>query len=80
MHLLLRPRAAAGCPSRAAIARYRLLAGRSAANPPHVVAAVDGLDRQTDGNRTDTYTLLRTMPAVSVINERLAPKDFRSQF
>jgi len=42
--------------------------------------STDWTDRQTDGNRTDTYTLLRTVPAVSVINERLAPKDFRSQF
>jgi len=39
----------------AAIDRCLLLAGRSAANPPVTVAAVDRWDRQTDG-RTDGRT------------------------
>jgi len=29
--------------------RYRLPAGRSAANQPHAAAAIDRRDRQTDG-------------------------------
>jgi len=50
-----RPRLLQTC--RAAIDRYRLLAGPTAANPPHAVAAVDRRDRQTDGRRTVALTL-----------------------
>jgi len=38
----------------AAIDRYLLPAGPTAANPPNAVAAVDSWDRETDGHRTDT--------------------------
>jgi len=39
-----------------AVDRYLLLAGPTAANPPHVAAAVgiDGIDIQMDGHRTVT--------------------------
>jgi len=36
-------------PTAAAVDRYRLSAGPTAANPPHAPAAVDRRDRQTDG-------------------------------
>jgi len=35
--------------ARTAVDRYRMPAGRSAANTPHAAAAVDRWDRQTDG-------------------------------
>ena len=41
---------------RAAIDRYLLPAGRTAANPPHAAAAVDSWDRQRDGHRTVIQT------------------------
>jgi len=47
-------RRAAGCPVAAAVGRYLLPAGPTAANPPHAAAAVDRWDRQTDGHRTVT--------------------------
>jgi len=49
-------------PAPAAVDRYILPAGRSAANPPHAAAAVDRTDRQTDG-RTDTRPLHRPRTA-----------------
>jgi len=39
----------------AAINRYLLFAGPTAANLPHVAAAVDRLDRQTDGRTPYSY-------------------------
>jgi len=51
----------------AAIDRYRMSAGPTAANPPHAAAGVDRWDRQTDGRVAVSRTLLRiTMRAVSV--------------
>ena len=38
-----------------AIDRYLLAAGRSAANPPATVTAVDWCDRQTDGRTLDRF-------------------------
>jgi len=47
-----------GAADRAAIDRYLLPAGPTAANPPHAAAAGEW-DRQRDGLRTVTETLLR---------------------
>ena len=53
----------------AAIDRYLLPAGLTAANPPHAPAvAQDGTDRRTDRHRIVTQTLLHTMRAVSIID------------
>jgi len=41
---------------RAAIYRYLLLAGPTAANPQQRVRRANGTDRQMDGHRTVTYT------------------------
>ena len=50
--VLLRRRCCTGL-RRAAVDRYLLPAGRSAANPPHAAAAIDRWDRHTtDGHRT----------------------------
>jgi len=46
----------------AAVDRYFLPAGHSAANPPHAAAAVDRRDRQTDG-QTDVRPFHRTNSA-----------------
>jgi len=46
---------------RAAIDRYLLPAGSTAANPPHAAAAVDNWDIQTE-RRTDIVPLRRPMP------------------
>ena len=54
-----------GAPA-AAIDRYRLHAGRPAANSPHAAAAVDRWDRQTDGRAP----YLAAYYANSVYNER----------
>jgi len=43
----------------AAIDRYLLLAGRTAANPPQRHTAVNRWDRQTEDRRTDTEPLHR---------------------
>ena len=52
--VLLRRRCCTGL-RRAAVDRYLLPAGRSAANPPHAAAAIDRWDRHTtDGHRTHT--------------------------
>jgi len=51
-HLLLSAGACRTVP--AAVDRYLLPAGRSAANPTAAVAAVDRRDRQTDGRLTVT--------------------------
>jgi len=51
-HLLLSAGACSTAP--AAVDRYLLPAGRSAANPTAAVAAVDRRDRQTDGRLTVT--------------------------
>jgi len=53
LHLLLSAGACSTAP--AAVSRYLLPAGRSAANPPATVAAVDRWDRQTDGQTPDRY-------------------------
>jgi len=65
-HLL--PSAGICSTATACVDRYLLPAGRSAKNPPHVAAAVDRGDRQTDRRRTpDRYThpASRTMRAAS---------------
>ena len=53
----------------AAIDRYLLPAGPTAANPPHAAAASNGWDRQTDTvrHRTIIYTMLHAMQAVLTI-------------
>ena len=61
----------------AAIDRHVLSTGRSAANSPAAVAAVDRRDRRTDG-RTDTRPLRRpccayTMPETSASPYTVAP-------
>ena len=48
----------------AAIDRYLLSAGRSAANPPATIAAVYHWDRRTDGRPTVTYTLLHILMSI----------------
>ena len=45
------------CWAPAAVNRYFLFAGRSAANPSHATAAVDRWDRQTDRQTTTAYTV-----------------------
>jgi len=52
----------------AAIDRYFLLAGRSAANPPAVVAVVDRWDRQTDRRSTVTNRPWSAYDADSINN------------
>ena len=58
--------AGACCTASAAVGRYFLPAGRSAANPPAVVAAVDGWDR--DGRTPDRFiaSVAHTMRAASI--------------
>ena len=52
---------ATGHPAAAAVDRYVLLDGPTAANPLQRHAAVDGCDRQTDIHPTVIYTLLRML-------------------
>jgi len=66
-------------PAAAAVDRYLLPAGPTAANPPYAAAAVDRWDRQTDTRtetdrqtdvrRTVTQTLPHTMRAVSIMDQ-----------
>jgi len=44
---------------RAAIDRYLVSAGPTAANPPHAAASVDNWGRHSDSRRTDTVALHR---------------------
>ena len=49
---------------RAAIDRYRLPAGPTAANPPHAVATADRWDRQMDGHRAVAQTVAYSASSV----------------
>ena len=53
---------------RAAIHRYLLSAGYTAANPPHAAAVVDSWDRQTD-RRTDTVPLHRPVAYYAAVSK-----------
>ena len=59
-------------PVPAAVDRYLLPTRRSAANPPHTVAAVDRQDRRTDGRTLDRFIdpALHTMRVVSITDYR----------
>ena len=60
---------------RAAIDRYRLLAGPTAANPLHAAAAAqNGTDRQTD-RRTDTASLHRPTAAYYALSVKRMMDD-----
>ena len=59
-------------PVPAAVDRYLLPTRRSAANPPHTVAAVDRQERRTDGRTLDRFidSALHTIRVVSITDYR----------
>jgi len=61
---------------RAAIDRYRMPAGPTAANPPHAAAAVDICDRQTDGRTQDSFV----DPAVHYLKVSIKNKRSRLRY
>ena len=60
----------------AAIDRYRMPAGPTAANPPHAAAAVNICDRQTDGRTQDSFV----DPAVHYLKVSIKNKRSRLRY